>query len=302
MPKLEWFAALAALAEHGTFTAAAGALHVSQPALHAQVRKLAEALGVPLYVRQGRRVALTEAGKRAAAFARELDRRTHDLMHELDASVAREPVVLAAGEGAMLYLVDEAIRRFVRHGPAPLSLLTRDREGTLQALRSARAHVGVIAGDPPGDLVAEPLDDVAPLLAMPSRHPLAARRRVSITALAGEPLVVAPPGGPLRERVAAELATAGLELRVGVEARGWELTLHFVGLGLGLAIVNACCRLPKGIVARPISGLPSVRYWVLARSELGSHAPTQALAEQIRETARAWRDRPQRAIRRTQTS
>jgi len=302
MPKLEWFAALAALVEHGTFTAAARALHISQPALHAQVRKLSDALGVPLYVRQGRRVALTEAGMRAAAFARELDRRTHDLMHELDASVARDPVVLAAGEGAMLYLVDEAIRRFVRHGPAPLSLLTRDREGTLVALRSARAHVGVIAGEPPGDFAAQPLDDVAPLLAMPSRHPLAGRRRIPLAALAEVPLVVAPPGGPLRERVAAELAAVGLDLRVAVEARGWELTLHFVSLGLGLAIVNACCRLPRGIVARPISGLPSVKYWVLARSELGSHAPTQALIEQIRDSARVWRDRPQRAIRRTQTS
>lgn len=39
--------------------------------------------------------------------------------------------------------------------------------------------------------------------------------------------------------------------------------MNFVALGLGLAIVNGFCRVPKGFVARPLHGLPSVRYSVL---------------------------------------
>ncbi|MEM6991779.1 MAG: LysR family transcriptional regulator [Myxococcota bacterium] len=297
MPKLEWFAALAAVAEHGGFTPAARALHISQPALHAQVRKLGDALGVTLYVRRGRGLSLTREGERAVVFARDLQRRTRALMAELGGAADTEPVVLAAGEGAMLYLIDEAIGAFARRGSSPLSLLTRDRDGTIEALRSAEAHVGVVAGEAPGQLRAEVIDDVPHRLAMPSRHPWAERARIPLARLGETPLVVAPPGGALRRRLQMELTRIGASLDIGVEARGWELTLHFVGLGLGLAVVNGCCRLPRGIVARPIQGLPSVRYWLLSRPELSAHTGTQVLLDCIRARRRTWRSRARSAVR-----
>jgi len=301
-PKLEWFAAFAAFAEHRSFTRAAERLHISQPALHAQVRKLSDALGVALYARRGRTLALTPDGEQVAIFARDLQRRTDAFLGTLGHGAPNEPVTLAAGEGAMLYLVDEAIRRFARAGTAPLSLLTGDREATLAALRSAQAHVGVVAGDVPGDLRSEPIDDVPHLLAMPKQHPLASRAKVQLAALAEEPLVVGPPGSPLRARLNDELGSRGLALRVAVEARGWELTLHFVGLGLGLAVVNGCCRLPRGLVARPVVGLPRVRYWVLTRPELAAHRPTLALVETIQAHGRAWRTRARAAASQTASS
>lgn len=52
-----------AVAEHGSFTRAASALHVSQPALSQQIRQLEESLGVPLFDRSGRTIRLTDAGK-----------------------------------------------------------------------------------------------------------------------------------------------------------------------------------------------------------------------------------------------
>lgn len=50
-----------AVAEHGSFTRAASALHVSQPALSQQIRQLEESLGVPLFDRSGRTIRLTDA-------------------------------------------------------------------------------------------------------------------------------------------------------------------------------------------------------------------------------------------------
>ena len=52
-----------AVAEHGSFTRAASALHVSQPALSQQIRQLEESLGVPLFDRSGRTIRLTDAGE-----------------------------------------------------------------------------------------------------------------------------------------------------------------------------------------------------------------------------------------------
>jgi DNA-binding transcriptional LysR family regulator len=58
------------------------------------------------------------------------------------------------------------------------------------------------------------------------------------------------------------LQSERVEWNVAVEATGWELMLEFVRLGLGMAVVNACCRMPRGVVARPMPELPSLEYFV----------------------------------------
>src|SRR4051812_50003852 len=122
MLKLEWLEAFAAFAEHQNFTRAAEVLHLSQPALHVQIQKLGEALGVPLYRRKGRQLVLTEEGRRAAAFGRDLGERTRDLVNELRTGGQGQPVVLCAGEGAYLYLLGEGIRKFVGRAGTGLKL------------------------------------------------------------------------------------------------------------------------------------------------------------------------------------
>lgn len=51
--------------------------------------------------------------------------------------------------------------------------------------------------------------------------------------------------------------------QVAAEAVGWELTLHFVTLGMGLAVVNSFCPTPKGFVARPLDELPTIHYQII---------------------------------------
>jgi DNA-binding transcriptional LysR family regulator len=281
--KLEWLDAFVVFAERLSFTRAARDLHISQPALHVQIARLADALGAPLYRRDGRALALTPQGLDTLRFAREIRDRTHELVDVVRTGGSARPVVLAAGEGAYLYLLGEAISRFTAHGVAPLRLLTRNAEGTLAALASGEAHLGV-AGlhGPPTGIDAEPLAEAPLILAMPAGHPLARRRRISLADLHGAHLVVPPDGRPLRSIVSAALLSAGVRWEVAVEAVGWPLTLHFVQLGVGLAIVNAICRLPVRVVARPIPELPSTHYWSLGKPR----TPTvEELARKIRTAA-----------------
>jgi DNA-binding transcriptional LysR family regulator len=58
-------------------------------------------------------------------------------------------------------------------------------------------------------------------------------------------------------------AAAGVAWNPVIEARGWELALHFAQLGLGLAIVNDFCRTPPGLVMRPLKELAPVTYRLL---------------------------------------
>ena len=86
------------------------------------------------------------------------------------------------------------------------------------------------------------------------------------------------------------LQSAGVEWRVAVEASGWELMLHLVRLGIGLAVVNACCRMPSGVSGRPISELPSLQYFVFSRATSVSPA-VLALRQNLLHHANAWMTR-----------
>jgi DNA-binding transcriptional LysR family regulator len=261
MFETSWLRAFASFAEHLNFTRAARALHLSQPALFAQVQKLADAAGTPLYKRAGRALVLTEAGERTAAFARKSLADQAALVEELRTGRARARVVLCAGEGAYLYLIGEAVQRSSRDARTPIELLVRDAADTLGALRTGAAHIGVLPlASIPSRMVAEPLAQIGQMLVLPESHPLAQKSRLTLEDLAGVALIVPPPGSSQRRALEEALAGAGVSWEIAVEARGWPLALHLVKLGTGLSVVNDFCRLPAGLVGKPLTGLPSHTY------------------------------------------
>ncbi|MFA1539275.1 LysR family transcriptional regulator [Actinomadura monticuli] len=250
-------ASFAVFADHLNFTRAAGELHISQPALHVKVRKLSEAVGRPLYTRHGRRLALTPAGERVARFARDLDARMTSFLAEMDGTAASRAPALAAGEGAYLYLLGDAVHPGVR-------LINGDRARTLAAVRTGRADVGVAVLDVlPADVETELLASYPQALVMPDDHPLAALPRLALCDLAGAALVVPPPAGPHRVTLERALRAAEVPWSLAVEAEGWPLMLHFVALRIGVAVVNGCVPPPPGLTAREIIDLPAVPYYAL---------------------------------------
>src|SRR4029079_5069445 len=127
-------------AEELNFTRAAARLHISQPALHVQIQKLAASLRVAVYERAGRALLLTPAGHALLGFARESERRTEAFLASLGRATPRT-VVLAAGEGTLLFVLRDAIRLV----DLELRITSRDRDGVLAALRSGEAQLGVTA-------------------------------------------------------------------------------------------------------------------------------------------------------------
>jgi LysR family transcriptional regulator, low CO2-responsive transcriptional regulator len=279
-------ASFRAFAEELNFTRAAVRLHISQPALHVQITKLAESLGVALYRRSGRSLVLTSAGRELLGFARDYERRSETFLALLGRPTPRT-IVLAAGEGTLLFVLGDAIRRATRRSSVDLRILSRDRDGVLAALRSGEAHIGVTAlSAPPEDLTAVRLRTVGMSAVMARGHRLASKRTVRLTDLAGERLIVTPSGGPHREQLERALANANVAWERAVEATGWTLILHYAALGVGVAIVNDICRAPAGALTRPIPELPSLGYWLLHRRELDETDPAADLREPIVEAFR----------------
>ncbi len=260
-------------AEKRNFTHAAEELHISQPALHAKIRKLGQALGVELYRRHGRALEITHAGRQLARFGREMSGSISEFIAALRGSPVAQPVVLAAGEGAVLYLLASAIRDFVATG-APLQILTRDRDGVIDSLRAGEAHLGVAAIDAvPSDLLSTELARARQMLVIPANHPLRHKREVALADLEDAALIVPPPGRPHRETIARALRDAGVTWRIAVEANGWPVMLELARSGVGLAIVNSTCALPKDLTGRPLRGITATHYHLLhARGQVSKEA------------------------------
>jgi len=263
----EWLFAFVVFAEHLNFTRAAARLHISQPALHVQIKKLAESVGRPLYRRDGKSLSLTPEGRHLAAFGREVQERGRSVLEELRGQVQSGPVVLASGQGAFLYLLGPAIRRFPKR-TWPLRLLSMGGPQAIESLREARVHLSVaaLASDGlPADLACEKLRSVGQSVIVPSSHRLARRRSLRPVDLAGEQLVVAPSGSPHRVMLTQLLESAGVPWSVAVEATGWELMLQFARYGVGIAVVNDFCAAPRGMRSIPLEGAPAIAYHLVSR-------------------------------------
>lgn len=278
--------AFAAFADQMNFTRTAEQLHISQPALHVQVRKLAEEVGRPLYRRRGRALVLTAEGRVLAAYGREVQDRGRGVLEEVRGQSSSGPVTLASGEGAFLYLLGPAIRRFPKER-WPLRLLTSSGPEALDAIRESRVQLGVVgAAGPPQDLVATSLRRVGQKVLLPSRHRLARRRALRPADLSADRLVVAPAGRPHRTMLDQLFLSAGCALQVAVEATGWELMIHFARSGVGIAAVNDFCPVPKGMVGIRLEGAPDVTYYLVERDGIAGPG-VKAMRQIILDTVRA---------------
>jgi LysR family transcriptional regulator, low CO2-responsive transcriptional regulator len=281
----------AVFADTLNFSAAARQLHISQPALHVKVRKLGEQLGRTLYLRHGRSLELTEHGEAVARFGRQLRTGADAFLGALRGA-AEQPLSLAAGEGAYLYLLGAGIRAYQREARSRLRLANLDRDGTVAAVTSGKAQLGVAPLESlPDSLMATHLTTVGQVLAVPAAHRFAARSRLKLADLAGERLIVPPAGRPQRQMLGALLQSQQVPWEVAMEATGWELMLHFVALDAGVAVVNACCRLPKGVVAVALPELPSLRYHCFHLRGLPAAAPVMRLRAVMLAHGDQWRTR-----------
>jgi len=282
----EWLFSFVAFADRLNFTRAAEDLHISQPALHVQIKKLSEIVGRPLYRHQGRSLSLTREGARLAAFGREVKDRGREVLDEVRGVSVSGPAILASGQGAFLYLLGTAIRRFLKR-KQPLRLLTMRGPEVIEAVRDARAHLGVAAAEaPPPDLDAVTLRTVGQIVVLPLSHRLARRSHLQPADLSGELIVVPPSGSPHRTTLANALAAAGANWMVAVEATGWELIVQFAQYGLGIAAVNDFVPVPRGMVGVPLRGVAPVTYYLLRRT--GMHGrESDMLHKLIVETASA---------------
>lgn len=221
------------------YTRAAGDCFLSQPAVSRQVHALERRLGVRLFEQVGKAIHATDAGR---TLAREAERLLGDLGRVAEAVRAHgEPSRGRLRVGASTtpghYLVPAVLGRFHRRYPAvALHYRVEDSRSVLMGVAANELDLGFVGGpvDAP-DLVVETLaEDAIVCYAAPS-HPLAARRTVSVRALAEATWVLRARGSATRAAVETWLAKAGGTMGPVIELGCPEAVKAVAAAGVGLA-------------------------------------------------------------------
>jgi DNA-binding transcriptional LysR family regulator len=255
-PRLRQFTAVART-EH--MTRAAEAIGVPQSTLSRGIARLEHDLGVALFVRAGRAVRLTRAG-------RTLLRHTERAVAELDAA-AREIVTDAdavRGRVALGFLhtfgaeaVPRLLREFRRtHPDVRFDLAQGGNDAILHRLRAGEVDVCVtspLPADPA--LVSAPMYEQELRLAVPLDHPLAATHRAGLplSAAAGAQFVGYRPGFGLRSLTEAWCREAGFVPRMAFEGEDGETLRGLVGAGLGVALLAPSTHVTPGVAELPVT-------------------------------------------------
>ena len=283
------------VAEIGSFTRAAQACYVAQPSLSQQIRKLEEELGQPLFERLGRNVRLTPAGhilyERAtrilASLAEARDAlRDPSRLHEGEIQVAAIPTVAP-------YLLPRLLKAFTRS--------YRGAEVTVHEDFTAEIVRHCAAGDVDLGIVALPIEDerlaVEPLfsedllVAIPSKHALARKRRITLEELTRERFVLLSEIHCLGAQIVRFCERQGCTPAVTCRSAQLLTVQELVGLGQGVSLVpEMAARMDRSgkIVYRNLTGTKASRTLAMIWHKRRYQRPlVEGLVETIRaETAR----------------
>ena len=257
-----------ALADTGSVSGAARALHVTQPTASMQLREVTEAVGLPLYEVIGRRVHLTDAGRDLAATARAIVDAWENFgqrvnaMHGLTRGRLRVAVVSTAK-----YFVQRLLGGFCTQYPdIEIALEVLNRDGVVQRLRENLDDLYVMSM-PPADLDLEDhvfLSNPLVLVAWQG-HRLAKRRRIALADLGNERFVLRERGSGTRLATDRFFAAQGFEAPTRLELGSNEAIKEAVAGRLGLAVLSRHAlrdsELETDLCVLPVQGMPIPSQW-----------------------------------------
>jgi DNA-binding transcriptional LysR family regulator len=214
------------IAEHGSFSKAADAQHISQPALSSSIAQLERYLGVRVLDRGRNGASVNKFGElllrhahglEAALFSAEEEVRLARLGLEGPLNVGGTPVALLTLVPVALSLMEGRV------GMLSASVSEADDEQLIQKLRLGIIDIVVntVGMDPPlPDIEEEALLKVPFDVVVNARNPLAQAASLDLSELKGMQWILPPPGGAFRRQVEALFVTAGMTLRAGVVVCG----------------------------------------------------------------------------------
>jgi LysR family nitrogen assimilation transcriptional regulator len=241
LKQLEYFVQVA---QFGSFTRAANFLGIAQPALSKQIRQLELEFRQTLLIRNGRGIALTDAGRRLLSHSIGLLQQaehTRDVMEdERGAAVGQVTIGVPPSAGRMLTvpIVKEFRKRYPK---AKLGIVEGLSTHIVEWLQVGRIDIGLIYNPTPSPgidtepVMQEELYLMAP--AYDARKRRAIAHTIPLSSVPDYPLVIPSRPHAIRMLVETQMANAGLKINVMTEVDGIPAILHLVSQGLGHAVL-----------------------------------------------------------------
>ena len=228
-----------AVAHHGSLSAAARALGVSQPTVSTQIAALERQSQVELFHRQGYRMALTTAGSKLLSLAQRLLALESEAAFFLRDSGKLHQGELKLGAVGPFHVIEMVAAYRARYPGMQLSIRMGNSQQVLHDLAHYSTDVAVLAGlyERP-ELLAREYARHAIILFAHVDHPLARHDEVDITALHGQPLLLREPGSTTRAAMEQALHAARVQPQLGLEIGSREAIREAVARGLGIGAVS----------------------------------------------------------------
>lgn len=298
LPSLQQLRFLAALAEKRHFGRAAEACAVTQSTLSAGIKELEERLGVSLVERSRRRVLLTPMGEEIVERGRRLLRDAEDLTEA--AKAGQEPLAGPLRLGVIptigAYVIPAAMRRLAGQFPKLKLYLREEQTAALLAkLEQGQLDLALIALPYAlGELETMVLGEDPILLALPQTHPLARKRRIDATELAGEALLLMEDGHCLRSHALEACRLAGPDRNEVFQGANLRTLLQMAEGGIGITLMPAMAvptELAAGsaLTTRPLAGNPTRRIALVWRRSSTRKAEFRRLGAFLKEVLAAAR-------------
>jgi len=296
MIELRHLRAFRAVLLHGSTTAAAQVLGVSQPSVSRLLAELEAARGETLFARANGRLSPRPA---AELLLPEVERMLGALDGLLRAETAQAPSLSVAAPGGIIGAIfGPACRRLRADYPDLLiSADVMSYYDTLNAVAMGRVDLGLVKAPVEHPAVtALPLVTVASEVVMPDTHRLAPRAEVLPEDLRGEPLVLLGRHRPFRVQLEGVFEAAGIRPLIAVETQAVSAACGFVRQGMGLTIANALlarAELRAGLVSRPFRADIRHGFCLIHPRKPAQAALIAALAGHLREVIAGMGHRPE---------
>ncbi len=257
-----------AVAHHGSFTRAAEAIHLTQPAVSIQVKRLEETLDTQLFEQMGKRIYLTAAGKELYAACEDVFERLaafEGTLDELRGEVAG-PLNLAAVTTAK-YFLPHYLGAFLRQYPKVTpQMKASNRARILERLDENEDDIYIMATLPERDDIEVHtfLRDKLVAFAHPS-HPLAKEKNIPLSRFGEERIISREHGSGIRMTVEKLLKEKAVNIEPYMELGSGEAIKQAVMSGIGIAVLsNFSLRMElenRRLVILDVEGLPIPRSW-----------------------------------------
>lgn len=257
-----------ALADTGSVSAAARALHVTQPTASMQLKEVSRAVGLPLYELVGKKLALTDVGRELAATARTMSQAWESFEQGVDAAkgLARGKLRVAIASTAK-YFMPRLVGQFCKLHPAiEVSLEVLNRDGVVQRLRDNMDDLYIMSMPPPDMDLSDTVFMPNPIVVIaPLSDPLARQSSIALKDLANKRFILREQGSGTRMAIDRHFRAARFRPDIRLELGSNEAVKESVagGLGIGLVSRHALHGLQKehGVRVLEVDGFPLSSAW-----------------------------------------